>query len=660
MMNFKRLFSFILLTLPLIAPTIKLTGQVDTTGVNQLFRMDLLDLMNQKVVTASKYLQSSAEAASSIGVITADEIKQFGYRTLGEALNSQRGMYLSNDKNYLYVGSRGFGRPTDYNNRIVIMIDGHIMNEVVYGSGFMGNELGVNLDNVEKIEIIRGPGASVYGSGGMLNIVNILMKKGAEINGITISAGTGSFGKNDLSALYGKKIENTEVSISAIGGTSNGENYYFAELDAPNTNYGKATGMDWEKYTGLQAAITNKNFKLSGSYSGRSKGIPTGAFNTDLSGNVKTLDERTYVEASYHKEIRKNSSVLLRSYYDNYSYNGFYPADGVSYYDGSSGRWAGAEVQYYLEAGKRNTITAGLEYKHVFEADYREWADDTTYFNKNFPFSSFSVYAQDQLKIIKNLTLTAGLRFDQYSVFGHALSPRFALVYKYNESSSIKLLYSQAFRIPNIYESFYESRNSQKTNPQIRPEKIRATELVWSHKLPGSFYGSLSIYRFSTIDLIDQVSDEIDSLSTFRNIGRATGSGAEYELRYIHPSNNDQAFLNFSLQRTTDDNTYKVLSNSPAFMIKSGLVFSVSKYFNVVPEIYYETGRQTLQGNMTNDVFLFNLGIISHRFLKHFEVSLKAKNVFNTVYKVPGGIEHRQDILVQDSRSIYLKLTAHF
>jgi iron complex outermembrane receptor protein len=256
--------------------------------------------------------------------------------------------------------------------------------------------------------------------------------------------------------------------------------------------------------------------------------------------------------------------------------------------------------------------------------------------------------------------LTAGLRFDQYSVFGHALSPRLALVYKYNESSSVKLLYSQAFRIPNIYESFYESHNSQKTNPDIRPEKILATELVWSHKLPGSFYGSLSLYRFSTIDLIDQVMDESDSLSTFRNIGRATGTGAEYELRYIHPSNNNMAFLNFSVQRTIDDNTSKVLSNSPEFMIKSGIVFSVSKYFNVVPEIFYETGRQTLQGNMTNDIFLFNLGINSHRFLKYFEVSLKARNVFNTVYKVPGGIEHRQDALVQDSRNMYLKLTAHF
>jgi iron complex outermembrane receptor protein len=369
----------------------QLWGQEDTIGVKMLFEMDLLELMNQKVVTASKYTQSSAEAASSIGVITADEIKQYGYRTLGEALNSQRGMYLSNDKNYLYVGSRGFSRPTDYDNRIVLMIDGHIMNEVVYGSAFMGNELGVNLDNIEKIEIIRGPGASVYGSGAMLNIINIMLKKGIDTDGITVSAATGSFGKNDLSAIYGKKIKNTDISFSGIGGIYNGENYYFSELDAPVTNYGKSVGMDWERYIGFQTGITNNNFKISASFAGRSKGIPTGAFNTDLTGNVKTTDVRSYIETSYRKELKKNGTLLIRSYFDDYHYSGSYPLSGIDYFDASIGRWAGAEIQYYLEAGKRNIITAGLEYKYAFRSDYKEWNNDTTYFNQNFPFSVFSV-----------------------------------------------------------------------------------------------------------------------------------------------------------------------------------------------------------------------------------------------------------------------------
>jgi iron complex outermembrane receptor protein len=659
-MNYKKLCFLVFLVLFLVISTTQLSGQIDTTGVKQLFDMDLSDLMNQKVVTASKYTQSSAEAASSIGVITSDEIKQFGYRTLGEALNSQRGMYLSNDKNYTYVGSRGFSRPTDYNNRIVLMIDGHILNEVVYGASFMGNELGINLDNIERIEIIRGPGASVYGSGSMLNIINLIMKKGADINGVSVSAGIGSFGKKDLSAIYGKKIKNTDISISGTGGTYKGENYYFSELDAPETNFGRSVGNDWEKFIGFQAGITNNNLKFSSGYTTRSKGIPTGAFNTDLNGDVESTDSRFYIESSYQKELKKNSSLLFRLYFDDYYYSGSYPSGGTDFFDASTGRWAGTELQYYLEAGKRNIITAGFEYKYTFRADYKDWNNDTIYFDKNFPFSFFSFYAQDQIKLAKNLNLTAGLRYDHYSVFGSAVSPRFALVYRYSTASSVKLLYNEAFRIPNIYESFYESYNSQKTNPDIRAERIHTVELAWSHKLGEPLYGSFSVYRFSTFNLIDQVLDESDGLTVFRNIGKADGMGAEYELRYKHPGNKNQAFLNFTLQRTIDENIEKILSNSPEFMVKSGFVFAISKYFNVAPEFFYETGRKTLKGNTTGNVYLFNLGINSAKFLKYFDVSLKARNLFNIKYYSPGGYEHVQDELIQDSRNIYLKLTAHF
>lgn len=639
---------------------ISLTGQIDTTGVDRLFGMDLLDLMNQKVITASKYSQNSSEAASSIGVITSDEIKQFGYRTLGEALNSQRGMYLSNDKNYQYVGSRGFSRPTDYNNRIVVMIDGHILNEVVYGSSFMGSELGINLDNIERIEIIRGPGASVYGSGSMLNTINLIMKKGSDINGITFSAGTGSFGKRDLSAIYGKKIKNTDISVAGTGGTYNGENYYFPELDSPETNYGKSTGNDWEKYIGGQTAVTNGNLKLSSGFSSRIKGIPTGAFNSDLTRDVESTDTRFFAETTYRKELEASGSLLLRIFYDYYNYSGSYPTiDGASF-DESVGQWAGAEIQYYLEAGERNTITAGFEYKYCPMNDYREWDSDTSYFNHNHPFSFFSVYAQDQIKIAKNLSLTAGLRYDQYSVFGHAASPRLAAVYRYSATSSLKLLFSEAFRIPNFYESYYESENTHKSNPDIRPEKIRATEIAWSHKITASLFGSFSAYRFTTYNLIDQVIDQADGFTEFRNIGKAIGTGLEYELKYKQRTNKNQGYLNFTLQRTIDNNTKELLSNSPEFMIKSGYAFTVEKYFSLVPELYYETGRKTLEGNYTHNVYLFNIGINSVRFLKIFEASLKMKNIFNIKYYTPAGNELVQDKLIQDSRNIYFKLTAHF
>jgi len=652
----RRLYLFIFLILFLKTLSI---GQVDTSDVNKLFEMSLADLMNQEVVTASKFVQKSGQAASSISVITAEDIKNFNYATLGEALNSQRGMYLSNDKNYLYVGSRGFGRPADYNNRIVIMIDGHILNEVVYGSAAMGNDLGLNLKNVEKIEIIRGPGASLYGSGAMLNIVNIIMKKGSQTDGLLFSAGTGNYGKNELSAVFGKKTNNIDISASATGGLSRGENYYFPELDSPATNNGISDGNDWENFIGFQAGITKNDFKLSGGYSGRMKGIPTGAFETDLDGNVYTIDDRYYLEASYRKELKKNNLLTIRAYYDDYCYKGFYPSGGIDVFDRSFGRWAGSEIQYYMETGKRNSIISGIEYKYVFRADYKEWDNSAVYFNKNFPFSFFSLYTHDQFTITRNLTFTGGLRYDHYSIFGHDFSPRAAIVYKYSEASSLKLLYSKAFRIPNIYESFYASENDHKSNPDIKPEKINAFELAWGHNINEQLYGSLSLYRFTMKDLIDLTLDETDGLTVFRNIAEARGTGLELELRY-QSSKRSNGFINFSLQKAEDPDSGELLSNSPEIMVKSGLVFPLPRFLNFSPEFFYESGRYTLKGNKTGDVYLFNLSVRTIKFLKYFDVSLKARNLFNQKYKYPGGYEHKQDALIQDSRSVFLQINAQF
>ena len=658
-MPVKKLLSTFLSIL-LIFFSVATKGQLDTSQVNNLFEMDLSELMNQKVITVSKFVQSSAEAASSVGVVTAEEIRQYGYRTLGEVLNSQRGMYTSNDKNYTYVGSRGFGRPSDYNNRLIIMIDGHILNEIVYGSSFMGNDLALNLDNVERIEIIRGPGASVYGSGAMLNIINLIMKKGIETSGVNISLATGSYGKNEISAIYGDKIKDTDISFSAKGGLYDGEDYYFSELDDPATNSGISKRMDWEKYIGMETGITNNNLKISGAFMSRSKGIPTGAYNTDLTGKVQSLDTRYFGEMSYRLPVKTNSSLYLRTYLDGYHYAGSYPSQGVASYDASDGRWGGAELQYYLKAGNSNTITAGAEYKYASRSDYREWDDDTTYFDHNYPFSLFSFYAQDQVRIADGLNFTAALRFDKNSEFKPAFSPRLALVYKYSPLSSVKILYSEAFRVPTLYESKYDSYGVHINNPAIRSERIRATEIAWLHKLQSSVYGTLSVYNFLIYNLIDQVIDEDTGLTTFRNVGKASGHGIEYEFKYKSQANRNMAFLNFALQETIDKYTNKTLSNSPAFMLSSGSSLGISEYLNIVPEFIFETGRKTLGGNTTNNLYLFNLGLNSETFLRHFTASVKIRNIFNTKNYVPGGYEHIQDVIIQDSRNIYLRLSATF
>jgi outer membrane receptor for ferrienterochelin and colicin len=142
--------------------------------------------------TAAKYPQTTRQVAGSVTIVTAEDILRFGYRTLDEVLESMAGIHTSNDRNFTYIGVRGFGRPSDYNNRIVLLIDGHTTNESIWGSSALGPELVINLQSVERIELLRGPASVLYGTGAMFATVNVITRDGAGHNGGNISLETGT------------------------------------------------------------------------------------------------------------------------------------------------------------------------------------------------------------------------------------------------------------------------------------------------------------------------------------------------------------------------------------------------------------------------------------------------------------------------------------
>src|SRR4030042_5248923 len=181
---------FTMLTIVVYAEEIKSPTSPDLT---QLGIEELMEIEVATVYGASKYEQKVTEAPSSVTVITAEEIRKYGYRTLADILRSVRGFYVTYDRNYNYLGSRGFSRPGDYNTRFLLLVDGHRINDNVYDGAYFGTEFIIDVDLIERVEIIRGPGSSLYGTNAFFGVINIITKQGRDFKGTEISGEAGSF-----------------------------------------------------------------------------------------------------------------------------------------------------------------------------------------------------------------------------------------------------------------------------------------------------------------------------------------------------------------------------------------------------------------------------------------------------------------------------------
>ncbi len=123
------------------------------------------------VYGAAKYDQKVNEAPAAITIITAEQIKKYGYRTFAQVLDSVPGLFTTDDRNYGYLGIRGFNRPGDYNTRVLILIDNHRMNDAVYDQGAIGTEAPIDVDVIDRVEIIKGPASSLYGTNAFFGVI---------------------------------------------------------------------------------------------------------------------------------------------------------------------------------------------------------------------------------------------------------------------------------------------------------------------------------------------------------------------------------------------------------------------------------------------------------------------------------------------------------
>ncbi|MGB9612810.1 MAG: TonB-dependent receptor plug domain-containing protein [Candidatus Margulisiibacteriota bacterium] len=465
------------------------------------------------VVTASRMPQLVNKSPWNTSVITSQEVKNF--KTVGEALRIVAGADL---QSYGYLGTLSSLRLRGSNpSRVTILVDGRRVNSPLNGEFDLNDLL---TDNVERIEVVRGPVSALYGSDAIAGVVNIITKTPAETKK-SFSVSMGSFGTQK----YIVSVANDNYSISM--------DYLKSEGFRTNSNYSA------KNFTGkLSFPLGNWFLGMDAIYYDAVKGLP----------NVPALEnDPTSASTPNDRQTDKNllASLCLKSENANLRiYHNVLDQKVDPYVWGASinQSWqTGLEWQQNFDLGM-GKVLYGLE--------AREDNGKSSLGAYHNTIRNYAVYLQDEFQLNDKCLVSAGVRGDKHSAAGTSINPRVGLVYQPSRDLIVRASAGSAFRAPSFNNLYWVGSG----NPDLKPEKATSYDLGLERRFSQDFYSRINYYTSTSTDLIIWDS----SARAMRNVGEATQDGIEFEL-VVKLGERGKGFINFTCQKATDKSAGKHL-----------------------------------------------------------------------------------------------------
>lgn len=601
--------------------------------------------------------QPVRKAPSTATVITAEDIANIGARTLTEALETVPGLHISRNtlqNNYTPTyGMRGI--LTGTSPHVLMLVNG-----IPRTSVYLGNpdETFVELpvENIARIEVIRGPGSAVYGADAFAGTINIITKTADDIDGTSIGVRAGSFNSWDSWLQHGGKIGDLEVAAYLKIGSTDGSRRNIG-TDAVGHSGPLNNGYD---SVDAQVDLAYDKLRWRAGYTLRDN-IGTGvgiAAALDPVGRVRS--ERISSDLSWTDEnFARDLSLSLQASYMQLANEVTTPLvvipGGVipGFPDGMIGDPDKWERQARLSATSVYSGFADHRIRFGFGHDKLEiYKTDET---KNFtqipvltPLPMYSasganlflaphkrnvnyLYAQDEWSFARDWTLTGGLRYDSYSDFGSTTNPRLALVWEARQDLTAKLMYGTAFRAPSFIEQYATGNPVALGNPSLMPEKITTLEAALNWQVRHDLQTSLSIFQHEISDIINQ------SGVTYQNTGKQKGHGGELEAQW-DASNALRLTGHYAYQRNIDQTTHQDAGYAPHHHLYTRADWRVYSDWRLSGQVNYVADRERPAGDsrpQVPDYTSVDLTLRTTQQKRGWDFSASIFNLFNADIREP-------------------------
>lgn len=645
------------------------------------------------VTIASKRKQKREEVPSAVYVITSEDIKQSGVNRLADIFRMAPGMdVVTVDGNSSLVSIRGFaidplgvnGRSnlSEFSKRLLVMVDGRAIYNPAFGGVFWEQEP-IFLEDIERVEIVRGPGAALYGANAVNGVINIITKDPENVEG---GRAKGTFGSQDTlsgNITYGGSVGDFYYRIT--GGYREDDGYDDGLKVEKIDDFKDFKREPRVNFRGKYKFSDSANVEVFAGFMDGAEGEQFGGqvfFNTRDFKSVTTRDmTRAFAQFRFNKEFSETSDFHLQ-FFGNYTdideedtRIGNLNADGgillspfemdVRQYD--------VEMQHSFQLWSKDVVTWGVNYRNnqlwsrmsgsdeEFEKELANGGNSQKF--KQEHNDIFGAFLQNDYNILDNLSLTIGVKGEHNSFTGTDISPRASIVYSPFKNHTFRASYSRAFRTPTFFEDagFFNGRSNAGSdgmniislgnvgNEDLRPEKLDSYEIGYR----GLFFDKLEL---NIETYFTRYKDLITLDGGLRNTSRADTNGFEVSIKYpIFPWLSvvtNYSFINFNAriadspeERDSPDDT------TPDQKANFGLRFKLDSGFSANLDLHY-VDRIKVANEFIEEYLRVDLRLAQEFWDGKGEISITGQNLQEK--------RHAEFIDVEVQRAVFMSVGIKF